>query len=229
MQIAYRVCPCPSTPRGDTAEASIFKIGQLDSLPVTHQEIQQATERDPALSQVLTYTCQCWSSVVPNDLKSYSNRRKEWTLEGNCVLWGICVVVPDSLQDKVLDELHTTHAGKNQMKRGARSYVWWPQLDKHIEDLVKSCPSCQSNRESPPVAPLQPWPWPAKPWQCIHVDFAGPFLDKMFFLVVDAHSKWREVFEMPSTTSNAAIRVLRHLFASYGLPRQLVLENGPQF
>ena len=139
------------------------------------------------------------------------------------------VAVPDSLQCRVLDELHRTHAGMSQMKRVARSYMWWPQLDKHIEDFVKSCPSCQSNRESPPVVPLQPWPWPAKPWQCIHVDFVGPFLGKMFFLVMDAHSKWPEDFEMPSTTSNATIRVLSHLFASYGLPCQRVLDKGPQF
>ena len=222
--------PLPlNTKEGDTPEASIFQIGQLDSLPVTHRQIQQATERDPVLSKVLTYTRQCWPLVVPDELKPYSNRREELTLEGNCVLWGMRVVVPDSLQGRVLGELHRTHAGMNQMKRVARSYMWWPQLDKHIEDLVKSCPSCQSNRESPPVAPLQPWPWPAKPWQRIHVDFAGPFLGKMFFLVVDAHSKWPEVFEMPSTTSNATIHRLRHLFASYGLPCQLVSDNGPQF
>ena len=125
--------------------------------------------------------------------------------------------------------MHSTHSGMTQMKRVARSYVWWPNLDKHIEDLVRSCLSCQSNQDSPAVVPLQPWAWPAKPWQRIHVDFAGPFLGKMFFLVVDAHSKWPEVYKMPSTTSSATIRVLHHLFASYGLPCQLVSDNGPQF
>ena len=34
---------------------------------------------------------------------------------------------------------------------------------------------------------------------------------------------------MPSTTSNATIRVQHHVFASYGLPCQLVSANGPQF
>ena len=110
-----------------------------------HQQIQQATERDPVLSKVLTYTRQCWPSAVPDELNPYHNRREELTLEGNCVLWGMRVVVPDSLQGRVLDELHRTHAGMSQMKRVARSYVWWPQLDKHIEDLVKLYLSCQSN------------------------------------------------------------------------------------
>ena len=27
--------------------------------------------------------------------------------------------------------------------------VWWPNIDRHIEDLVKSSPSCQSNQDTP--------------------------------------------------------------------------------
>ena len=34
---------------------------------------------------------------------------------------------------------------------------------------------------------------------------------------------------MSSTTAEATICVLRHVFARFGLPRQLVLNNGPQF
>ena len=104
-----------NTKEEDTPEASIFQIGQLKSMPVMHRQIQQATERDPVLSKVLMYTRQCWPSVVPEKVKPYSNRRKELTLEGNCVLWGMRVVVPDSLQGRVLDELHRTHAGMSQM------------------------------------------------------------------------------------------------------------------
>ena len=45
----------------------------------------------------------------------------------------------------------------------------------------------------------------------------------------DAHSKWLEVIDMSSTTASATIQQLRSLFASYGLPEQLVSDNGPQF
>ena len=34
---------------------------------------------------------------------------------------------------------------------------------------------------------------------------------------------------MKTTTSSATIHELRCLFASYGLPEQLVSDNGPQF
>ena len=67
------------------------------------------------------------------------------------------------------------------------------------------------------------------PWQQVHVDFAGPFAGKMFLIVLDAHSKWPEVHIMSSTTAAKTIAVLREIFARYGLPQQLVSDNGPQF
>ena len=81
----------------------------------------------------------------------------------------------------------------------------------------------------PPNAPLHPWIWLSRPWQRIHIDFAGPFMDKSFFIVVDAHSKWAEVVEMPQSTTARTIAVLRHLFATHGIPEQIVSDNGPQF
>ena len=57
--------------------------------------------------------------------------------------------------------------------------------------------------------------------------FAGSSLGKMFF-GMEVHSKWTKVFKMSSATSSATICVLHHLFASYGLPCQLVSDNGPQ-
>ena len=48
-------------------------------------------------------------------------------------------------------------------------------------------------------------------------------------LIVDAHSKWPEILEMPSVTASKTIDELRKLFAAYGLPEQVVTDNGPQF
>lgn len=102
-------------------------------------------------------------------------------------------------------------------------------MDQDIEALVQACQPCQLTRNTPSAAPLHPWLWPSKPWVRIHVDFAGPFQKKMFMLVVNAHSKWPEIVEMPSTTASKTIEELRNLFSAYGLPEQVVTDNGPQF
>ena len=78
-------------------------------------------------------------------------------------------------------------------------------------------------------APLHPWAWPTLPWQRIHVDFAGPVRGKMLLIIIDAHSKWPEVYTMSSTTASKTIAKLRDAFARFGLPEQLVSDNGPQF
>ena len=65
--------------------------------------------------------------------------------------------------------------------------------------------------------------------QHIHVDYAGPVAGKMLLVVVDAHSKWPEVVPMPSSTTARTIQALRDMFARWGIPEQLVSDNGPQF
>ena len=46
---------------------------------------------------------------------------------------------------------------------------------------------------------------------------------------MDAHSKWPEIVEMNSTTSQRTIAELCKMFAAHGLPQQLVSDNGRQF
>ena len=53
----------------------------------------------------------------------------------------------------------------------------------------------------------------------------------MWLLVVDAHSEWPEVRQMSigSTTACRTISCLRELFARFGVSKQVVTDNGPQF
>ena len=95
--------------------------------------------------------------------------------------------MPRKLQDKVLSELHHNHPGMSRMKARARSHVWWSNIDRDIEACVRSCECCQAIKQSIPLAPMQPWTWPERPWQRVHVDFAGPVSGKM---LMDVHFKW---------------------------------------
>ena len=70
---------------------------------------------------------------------------------------------------------------------------------------------------------------PLQPWKRIHIDFAGPFQGAMFLVAIDAHPKWPEVHVMKETTTAKTIEVLCWIFSQFGLPEQLVSDNGPQF
>ena len=93
---------------------------------------------------------------------------------------------------------------------------------------VKSCTICRAVQNAPPCAPLQPWQFPSRIWQRLHIDFAQKGRTT-FLVVIDSYSTWLEVFEMRSTTAESTCTTLRTLFASYGLPEEIVSDNGPQF
>ena len=205
---------------------------QLDCLPIQACDIQKATMQDPVISQVYSYTLNGWpalSKALPDKIKPFFNKRFELTVNNKCLLWGLRVVVPEKFHSDVLHLLHNGHPGMTKMKSLARLHVWWPGIDEKIETFVKTCTPCSQNARDPIKVPLHQWEIPAQPWQRIHLDFAGPFKNKMWLLVVDAFSKWPEIHSMESTTAEATIKHLRQIFATHGLPRQIVSDNGPQF
>ena len=102
--------PVPE-PVQDVAPASVFNMTQIACLPVDADYLQKATREDPLLSQVLTYTQNGWASTVDPELKPYSTKHTELTVEAGCLLWGIRVVVPKACQSSVLEELHVSHPG----------------------------------------------------------------------------------------------------------------------
>ena len=213
----------------DTSVVSTFTIGQIQALPVTTEQLESATRQGSLLSKVHAFVRDGWPSTTTDGFQPYWSRRIELSTEGGCLLWGNRVVVPHKLRAKVIQEVHPNHPGMSRMKAVARSYVWWPGMDRDVENCVKSCSACQQVQNLPAKAPLHPWGWPQKPWQRVHVDFAGPFMGRYFLLAIDAHSKWPEILEMRSTTAAKTISELRKMFAAHGCPEQLVSDNGPQF
>ena len=206
----------------------IFQVSQIEVLPVNADMTRQATQRDPVLTRVMENTKQGWPTVSEKELEPFQRRKDELTIQDGCLMWGSRVIIPPKHQAQLLAELHEGHLGVVMMKALARSYMWWPRIDKAIEEVAKGCTGCQLTQNNPKTAPLHSWELPARPWQRIHIDFTGPFLGTMFLIVVDVHSKWPEVIPMTTTTASRTIEELRKLFATHGLPEQLVSDNGPR-
>ena len=227
--IACPVCRYEGSSEG-IDEVKLINTLQIESLPMNVDQIRKATRNDPILSRVLQFAMTGWPDKQNEpEITHYFSKRHEITVEDGCLLWGIRVIIPKQLRERVLLELHTGHPGIVRMKSLARLHVWWPNLDKDIATIVQQRSDCQKSRNKPQPAPLHPWDWPKMPWQRIHIDSAGPFMGKMFLIVVDSHSKWIEVEVMSSITSEATIEKLRDMLARHGIPQQLVSDNGSQF
>ena len=196
-----------------------------------HPEIAKDTSRNPLLAKALLLTQNGWpiNRCDDPDLKPYFTRRHELSVEQGCLMWGLRTVIPPSLRQTILTELHEGHPGIARMKAIARSHVWWPKIDQEIEKVTRECQPCNKTLRAPPASPLLPWSWPTAPWQRVHVDFAT-HQAKHYLIMVDAHSKWPEVIgPMKTTTADYTNYAMRNIFARYGLPTKVVSDNGPPF
>ena len=203
----------------------------LSRAPVTSIEAKTHTRRDPVLSRVLEFVLNGWPEEfsASEEFQPYGTRSNELAVESGCLLWGSRVIIPPSLRETVLTELHQVHLGMSRMKSLARCYCWWPSMDSEIEQCVRSCKECVNSQNSPSLAPLHPWENTTKPWARLHVDYAGPFLGKMFLIVIDSFSKWIDAYPVTTASSTLTIEKLRHSFAIHGLPDILVSDNATCF
>ena len=211
--------------------SQVFHMEQLEALPITVTQIQTEIRKDPVLSKVYDCVMNGWKHNLDSlpELKPYLLHKDEISVQQNVLVWGFHTIIPAKFQQQVLNVLQEGHIGMTKMKSLARSFFWWPKIDQDIETLARNCIGCQQKQKIHGAAPLHPWEVPKAPWTRIHVDYAGPFLDHMFLVVMDATTKWPEVIMTKSTTSEWTVSALRTIFSRLGIPEQIVSDNGPQF
>lgn len=213
----------------DILEGSYLNFVQ-DVLPVTCYQVKVETNKDSQLNKIVGYVKFGWPERLACEKeKVFFLKRDNLFIEHGCLVWGYRVVIPTTLRGTVLRELHSGHIGIVKMKQAARNYFWWEGLDADIERTCRECSACASQRDQPPPAPLHSWPWPAEPWSRLNVDFLGPYRNKYYFVLLDAHTKWLEVAGVSSTSAPVVISCLRKMFARFGLPKSIVSDNGPPF
>ena len=158
---------------------------QLDTLPVTSHQVQQKKRIDPILSKVQQYTKRGWPSQTPKELELYKNRKLSSLLKeivsSGVFQWSV------QLSCKVLYFINLTVVTLEW-----RRWSLWHGATYGSTTLT-------GTSQGSSVVLLHPWEWPTKLWQRIHLDFAGPFKGKIYFILIDSHSKWPEVFDMSLT------------------------------
>ena len=115
-------------------------------------------------------------------LKPFFDRRGNLTIYNNLLCLEteyIRVIIPDALKQQMLNLLHNGHWGVVRMKQLARRKIWWQNIEKDIERLASSCEVRKIHNQSPPRT-YESWPKSSKPWDRVHIDFAGPIFNSNF-------------------------------------------------
>lgn len=208
------------------------KVSSLkhDRVPYDMDDLRSEIAQDEELQFVI----ECVRSKKLSSLKGgvfevYHRKREELSVEGGILFWNDRVIIPRRMRRYVLTQLHQGHFGMVKMKAKARRRMWWYGMDNDIEAIVSSCGQCLMNGKSPEKSELIPWEIPGQVWDRIHVDYMGPFYGYHWLVVIDAKSKWPEVFRGNSATTSFTIKSLDECFARFGLPNKLVSDNGTCF
>jgi len=197
----------------------------VQASPNMKERIKQETKTDPVLSKVLKYV----QSVLKNDdgeMKKLKSLRDEIHEESGILFYEDRIIVPRTLRQEIIQNLHTGHFGMEKCKSRARQSIYWPNLTQDVEEWVRKCATCAQFKNDNIREPMIPHPVPDAPWRKLGADIFH-YGGKDFLVVVDYFSKYPEVTELKQKTAQAVITGLKPILARHGIPEQIIADNNP--
>ncbi|KAK6743719.1 hypothetical protein RB195_010799 [Necator americanus] len=142
----------------------------VKALPVTRKTTEEESRKDERVSQVIwMLQTGTWPSKPKEQINSWKALSRELSVQNGCLYFGHRIVVPTSLQEAVLKQLHEGHPRMARMKMLARGYVYWTNINRDIEEAVRHCRNCQEAAKMPKKTVLNSWTTEKKPWDRIHI------------------------------------------------------------
>ena len=224
----------PETVSSTTKDVELYVLMVEDNMPASDAKksaMRQEILKDSGLQSAIVYTLTGWPKYekdVPESLKSLYEHRASLSVSDGLLLFGSRIVIPASMRPEILERIHDGHQGITKSLERARLGVWWPGVTKDIKKFISLCSQCAKNKPTQRREPLITTPLPQGPWQRVGVDLFS-HKSKNYLVMCDYYSRWIEVLNLTSTTSIAIICRMKDVFARFGIPCEIVSDNGPQF
>nr|KAG5712925.1 hypothetical protein BaRGS_007522 [Batillaria attramentaria] len=177
----------------DTDMVCAIRVLSLQVKPFDSNILRQESGKDPVIATVMRYVREGWPlkhAEINEEVRKFQKLSDSLSICHGCLIYGTRVVIPQSLQPKILDLLHIGHFGMERMKQLARTAVYWPGIDAAIEMTSRRCDSCGEHQNKPSKPPVHPWMLPEKPWSRVHLDHAINFMGTNWLVITDAYSKY---------------------------------------
>ena len=188
----------------------------LECLSVT--ELQQASSRDDHVQKLknIIIAGRAYSKGVINaELKLYWSYRDELVAIDGIILKGRCIIIPNSLRQQVLDQLHTNHMGIEKMKLLVHKYVHWHSINADIEKYIKQCATCLEFQQTQPKEKTIHHEVPLRPWEAVEADVFH-FNNINYLCVVDYNSKFPIVRKLQGLSVEHLTNAVSAIFTKYG-------------
>lgn len=214
----------------ETAATKVYACSLAsEAIPssLTPKDVELASETDPTLKLIReAVSSGDWTRLSGTMYKALSD--EIWVL-GQLVLRGNRIIMPESLWQHTLSLAHEGHQGIVRTKARLREKVWWPNMNKQVEQLVKSCYQCQLVGPRSKPEPIKSTKLPEGPWSEIAIDLLEIPGGNHLLVVIDNYSRWPEVVLVKKTDAQHIITAMKGLFRTHGLPDRIRSDNGPPF
>ena len=144
------------------------------------------------------------------------------------VLKVIRIVIQEHCKTEVLEKLHEGHFGVECTKLRARDSVYWLQINKDIETLIKLVENIKSTVEENNKDVVLPREIPLVPWTLLEMDILT-CEDHSFLLVVDVTSRFPVVRILANKTTKSVLNTIKGIYFNFGLPKRVLSDNEPCF
>lgn len=125
--------------------------------------------------------------------------------------------------------------GKNLALQVQRQGYYWPQMKWDITEIAKKCKECQirANIQKLPTSLTNIiTPIPFARWG---LDIIGPFPvasngRKFLLVAIDYFTKWAKAEAVKSISQKNVVKfVFKNIICRFGVPLQIITDNGTQF
>ena len=213
------------------AEQYLYFISEQNApRAVQIEQLMDATSQDMTLQAVI-------QAIKKNDfsnnqnLKYYKRFKDELSIyQDKLVLRGSRIVVPEKYWSQMVKIAHEGHLGIVKTKQLIRDRIWFPHIDKMVENEIQQCKACQlvgSSGYRP--EPLKISEFPDRPWQKVQADFHILPDGTELLSIIDLFSSFPVVVGVPTTAHIYVIPKLESIFSLMGIPEFIRTDNGPPF
>ena len=149
-------------------------------------------------------------------------------------------VAPAILLSTILQHAHgKLHQGKTKMEHIIvnKMEYWWPKMREHIKLYVKCCNTCQHIKPGVYKAysrgKMKLFP-ATEPFEQISVDIVGPLPtsysgNRYIVTMIDSFSRYCMLVPVPDITSLSVVKAIDRWITTFGPPKSMLSDNGPQF
>ncbi|GJX59625.1 reverse transcriptase domain-containing protein [Tanacetum coccineum] len=194
-------------------------------------------KKTDALSKIVsTSFAHLTKQVLVEVLKEKSIQEKEvaTVVEEDRPTW--MTPIMEYLKDGTLSDDRNEARPRSVVAKAIRLGYYWPTMHRDARDMLRKCKDCQIHRPVPrnPQQPLTPITAPCLFYKW-GINIAVPFLEgpgkvKFLIVVMDYFTKWIKEKVM-ATISGSQVKkfVWDNIVCRFGLPREIVSDNGKQF